>query len=665
MLKKTKLSMLILVLFAALILALVPSREASAASFTITRYDALYEVQPNGDVRVTEDLEYDFSGSFNGVFRDVDTRLGTDIPDTPENQVGIDFISVAVVENGVERPLYMTDEGAGEDGLFEFYQGDAYKVYRFKVFESSNNEKKVFRYQYTLTNVVTKFNDIATLNWKMIDANWQVPLENVKITIKIPPGAEQSDLRIFTHGDLTGFNEILDAQTFNVQIELVTPGTTVENLVIFPLELVPDSQKIIPRTELADILEREAQFAEEANRQREEAQRQVEEYQRQLEEQRQAELARQAKARQLNPVIGVLSALGLGGAGLVVRKFGRERKPTFVGDYYRELPEDYTPAVMSYLLENGTIQSRDIMATLMDLARKDIIAIEPYESEKWSLFGGKTETDYRLVTKSPSNAQLNALTDHEHFLFDWFINDLGNGSSLAMDDLEALLKRTANAYQFNRDYDQFKSYVAGMGESLGFREANKTKGSGVFVLLGMALIAFAAFSVLVYGNLLGIAPGLIGLILLGTTGAMAVKRKLTQYGADQTAMWNAFKRFLQTFSNMDKAEIPALTIWNHYLVYATSLGVAKEVIEQLPKVYTMQEMRDPTFTRTFYPDFYFGRGFTQMDRTLNQAMSTATQTIRKAEAVAASRRSSSTGRGGGFSGGSSGGGGGGGGGGAF
>lgn len=661
MVKKFKGPVMLLLLLLTFVLAALPSRAALAAgTFGIPSYESEWVILPNGDVQVTENVTYDIRGEINGIFHEVDTRLGSDIANTPANRVGIDFISVAVVENGTERPLYMTDQGAGREGLFEFYEVDD-ELQQFKVFEPSSNERKLFRFRYTLTNAVTKFNDIATLNWIMIGSGWDVPLENVRITIRIPDGAAKEDLRIFSHGDLTGFNEILDNRTFNVQIALMEPGSSIENLVIFPLELVPGSAKIVARTELPTILEREARFAEQANREREEAQRRVEEYLRQLE----AERARREAGRRLNPILLILGALGLGGTALVVGKFGREVKPSFVGDYYRELPGDYTPAVMSYLLDNGRIESKDIMATLMDLARKDILAIEPYTTEKRSLFGSNTETDYRLVTRDPSPAQLQRLSDHEQFLYDWFINDLGDGRTLAMDELEGMMKTTANAYQFNRDYDSFKGYIASMGEAQGFREANKTSGSGIFYLIGAGLIAFGAYMFLAYQNLLGIVPALAGVILIGTTSAMVFKRKLTPYGSDQTAMWKAFKRFLLTFSNMDKAEIPALTIWNHYLVYATALGVAKEVIEQLPKVYTMAEMQDPRFTRTFYPDFYTGRGFMMMDRSLNQAVSTATQTIQKAQQVAASRRSSSSGGGGGFSGGFSGGGGGRGGGGTF
>ena len=57
-------------------------------------------------------------------------------------------------------------------------------------------------------------------------------------------------------------------------------------------------------------------------------------------------------------------------------------------------------------------------------------------------------------------------------------------------------------------------------------------------------------------------------------------------------MWNAFKNFLKDFSRLDKAEIPSIILWEHYLVYAVSLGVAKEVIKQLPIVFTDDDLNN-------------------------------------------------------------------------
>ena len=148
-------------------------------------------------------------------------------------------------------------------------------------------------------------------------------------------------------------------------------------------------------------------------------------------------------------------------------------------------------------------------------------------------------------------------------------------------------------------------------------------------------------------------------------GAMLIVsgiRKWTRYGVEQVAMWKAFKKFLLHFSNMDRAEIPSIVIWEHYLVYAISLGVAKEVIDQLPKVFSEAELMDPNLTymgghRALANFIIINSMLNSTTTAINNAVSTA--------AVAASPSSSGSGMGGGFSGGSSGGGGGGGGGGAF
>lgn len=46
-----------------------------------------------------------------------------------------------------------------------------------------------------------------------------------------------------------------------------------------------------------------------------------------------------------------------------------------------------------------------------------------------------------------------------------------------------------------------------------------------------------------------------------------------------------FQTVLEHFSEMERHEIPSLNIWEHYLVYAVTLGVAKEVIRQLEVVF--------------------------------------------------------------------------------
>ena len=53
--------------------------------------------------------------------------------------------------------------------------------------------------------------------------------------------------------------------------------------------------------------------------------------------------------------------------------------------------------------------------------------------------------------------------------------------------------------------------------------------------------------------------------------------KRTKEANEEYVKWMAFKNFLQDFGNMQDYPIPALTIWEHYLVYATSFGIAELV----------------------------------------------------------------------------------------
>ena len=61
-------------------------------------------------------------------------------------------------------------------------------------------------------------------------------------------------------------------------------------------------------------------------------------------------------------------------------------------------------------------------------------------------------------------------------------------------------------------------------------------------------------------------------------------------GCNQYWLWRGFRHYLLDFSRLKEAEPPALTLWDHYLVYAVSLGVAKEVIHHLPLVYGQEQV---------------------------------------------------------------------------
>ena len=619
-----------------LILFLMPvfKADASSGTYDITSYDVLVEIAENGDAKVTEAIEYSFSGSFNGVLRDIDFSRTS----------GISDVTVRVSQNGSER----TFTGASTGAANTYEATTAGNLMKLKVYEKSGSDTKTFIYGYTLKNVVEKYNDIATFNRKIIDAKWTVPLENVRITIKIPEGASKDDLKVFAHGPLTGTSSIKDSSTFDFTVPLVQ-GTFVETLAIFPPKLVPGSTNTFNRDELPAILTNEQKLADDANKLREEAIKKLE----------RENFLKNLKGT-LDPIFILATIFGLAATAYGNLKFSKEVKPQFEGDYYRELPGDYSPAVMSYLMMKGGSKPEDIMATLLDLARKKVVSLTLVSTTEKGLIFKTTDEVYRLEWLK--REKLDELRPHEAFLAEWFIDRIGGGEGLDIDDLEKMTKKKTFARQFAKDYEKFKAYAIDEGEAQGFYTGNKTNGIGTFIAIGFGLIILGGLSTFLLGPGFGIAAGVSGLLLITSMGIQSVRKKLTPYGAEQKAMWEAFKKFLLDFSNLEKADIPAITIWEHYLVYAVSLGVAKEVIDQLPRVFSERDLSDPNLT------YMRGYGSYNSMYMMNHMVSDTVRSVASAvntANIASSAMSSGSGGGGGFSGGSSGGGGGGGGGGAF
>ena len=260
-----------------------------------------------------------------------------------------------------------------------------------------------------------------------------------------------------------------------------------------------------------------------------------------------------------------------------------------------------------------------------------------------------------LNEKAPSIT----LKKHEEFLISWFIGKIGNGNYVVLDEIKDYVKMKNKALEFKADYDKWVTFVREEADKKIFFDQTYKKGTTLGVLAGFAyLLIGVAITFLLF------APIAVALIIQGViivVFSILIKRR-TAYGNEQYAMWKSFKNFLKDFSRLDKADIPSIVLWEHYLVYAVSLGVAKEVIKQLPIVFRDEDLNNNQLTYMYGASYgYFG-GFTTM---FDDTIHTVEGAISTAQSVASSQNSSSSGGGGGFSGGSSGGGGGGGGGGAF
>jgi len=588
---------------ALLFLLLFPA-QAEARSYFFPSVLIEAEVLGDGSMAVTEHRTTTFQGSYLGLNYWILTQQPTRIR------------NMSVEENGIPYD-FNPGETEGPTGTFYIVE----KPGRFFVdwsFEATN-ETRTFTLRYIVENVVMVHDDVAELYFQFVGDDWETRSDNVLVRLKLPSGVNRDDIRAWGHGPLHGDVRIHNDATITWEISPLPAYTFLEGRVTFPPSLVPNATHKTGRTALPEILAQEQALADRANRER-----------------------RASVFLWLGAAFILLGSIVL--AFFIWLRYGKEHTPSFDGDYFRELPANYTPAELGVLWRFGKPAAVDLTATLVDLARKGYLRLEEVTPEKRSIFGGKKQ-DY-LVTRLKKDDNL---LEHEQKLLNFlFIRASLGKEELTFDELERYTKN--NQRQFFTFWQDWQATLSARGATtLDFFDHDVSTGKGIAIGLGVIMLPLGFFT----ANVLTPALLIGGLILI-VTGL--VLRRRSQRGVDDFVRWRAFRRFLLHFSEMQRHEIPSLVIWEHYLVYAITLGVAKEVIKQLQLVYPQMESGGHRFGGGWW--YVHGARSPAAFSTMTDSFDSFTGQISQSLRTATSSQSSGSGRGGGFSGGGRGGGGG-------
>jgi len=593
----------------------------AARSFTIQQTAIDAEVLPDASMRVTERLTIDFSGQWNGFYIKI-----------PQNNNPV--VEVVVREKG-EPFKFNSGTEYGPPGTYLLKTEGSQLLIDWSI--SARDEVRTFDVSYRVINAVKLHNDVAELYRKFIgDAN-QEKIADVKVNLKLPAGAEKykqgEEIRIWGHGPLQGEVNFAGSNMVTWQVKNLPAYTFVEGRVVMPLALFSQAPAAAytGQTALASILSQEQGWAQDANRQR--------------------WVARAEYAGGAGIVGGALAVVVL-----LWRKYGRSHGTNFEGDYYRDLPGSYSPAELSVLWNFRKMQAQDLTATIMDLARRKFLYLEEENIEVPGLFGNKEKTTYRLsFLPAPEPATLRkpqeaVLLAHEEQLIDFLKENIAKSREyLYLTDIEQYAKK--NGKEFHEFWEEWKTDLNARGAELEFFDDNGIMPT-ITVLIGLGLFVLGSI-IISKTSIIGFALVAAGAVLLFIP-RLFKRRSIS--GQEDYVRWQAFKKFLEHFSEMERHEIPSLIIWEHFLVYAVTLGVAKEVIKQLELVFP--NMQDG--------DYHFGYGWLNHGTHIGisslhnsfDSIGDVMESSLKSAQKAVSKSSSGSGGGGGFSGGGGGGGGG-------
>jgi uncharacterized membrane protein len=302
-------------------------------------------------------------------------------------------------------------------------------------------------------------------------------------------------------------------------------------------------------------------------------------------------------------------------------------------------------------------------ATLLEAARLGYITIQ--ETEDSVFFGLIKHTDliYALTQKGvdlldgkPITIQpgMRYLEQFEVEALRTAICEAGTGIMVTTDQLVSWAKM---GYKQNTN---FRRFASDWGEAnrkwfvnnyFQLDDKVSAKAAGWFICILIAVGAFGTW--LVSPSLIFVLIPVLTFVLL-IMGIASLSRR-TKEGALEMQRWEAFKRFMTDFSAMNEAGPGLLPLWEKYLVYATALGVATKLLENVKSLaqesnYTFSQVGWFTPMHSDGIDSISSMNFSSLD-SLSNAMSNF-------DSLTAAL-SSSTSSGGGFSGGGGGGGGGG------
>ena len=629
--KKKKVIILIIFLIQflpAILSVILPSASSFFTGEPTDKFLSEIEILDDGSIKVRELIK--MNGEYNGMDRTIlarslynNTRSYTinDIKGNNDLYDGDEIINLRVGSISDDGELTFDDfnrsvnyfdevsyasNGDSKKYTNTYYMGEDY----LKIYNPSDLDE-IFYIEYTVTDVVVVHEDIAELAWNTLGDGYRENIGDYEVKVVLPNS--DSDYRVWLHGPLNGEIERTNNKEAIGTFNFLGAYNPVSVRLIFDKSLVPNATKVSGLIAKDAIIDYQTELSDEANRERERIQRQ-------------------------NMILIISSSVwALIAISLAVGVYLREKnmkKTAFNMEYFRDFPASYGPEVLEYLLDKN-VTEKSLSATILNLIYKKVLKVEVIDR--------KLKDDYKLVLQEYDET---SLTETEKIALNLIINEIGNSKEVVLSTIRKHCSTLSNANNVMDLYNDFirKSKSLGKSEKFFATTPGLVAFSVIFSLLGLVL-TFISFALDLSWF------GIIIIILMIALIIFVITRKFyTKKGAEHYAKWMAHKKFLEDFSRFNEKELPEVTLWDKYLVYATILDCADKLSKEMELKMPNMDTSNTTYVG-YNPYMTHYIITTNLYSSINSGIHTAVASSRSS--IAASQSSS----GGGFGGGSIGGGG--------
>jgi len=539
-----------------ILLCLVPS--ACARDYTLEEATKDITIDPNGIVHIEESISYAFDGHYNRVYRDLKISSGESIQN----------IELDCSESGCTFRVEPTPDG--------------YKL--IGELPESTPEYLTFYISYDIYGAVKVHSDVSEFQYNIWGSGWEKPLGNLYGSITFPVKNE-SKIQYWVHPAYYSQEVSLEQNTLNFETKEIPSYQDCEIRIVFPRIEFPNSSfvQLDNFEKLEEILATEKEYQH-----------------------------KNSILENIYSLTFVIAFFVLAFPFLIYFKYGREPEIDYKAIYEREPPTNSKPAVVNAIIkgEMGTPTMDGFTATVMDLVRLGYISLRTVKSKgKWTSGLYESESKDIIIELSDCDTFTGAekdilnLEDFEKDVLDLLKNHASENKEVSWKKLNEELGSGTNFYEFITKWNlKVKAHTE-------FDKLFQSTGKKYIIIFAWIIIItslihyfkthqyFSSEEFPLASNLDTMVTLIVFFEVLMLISSPAFEKfgRWTAEGELYYNLWNGFKKYLTDFHALKNHPPESIKIWNSYLVYATSLGIAKEVLRNMALVVPAEQLRNSPF----------------------------------------------------------------------
>lgn len=554
---------------------------AEDRSYSIPFMDTDIFLQNDGSIHVKETIHYSFSGTYNGVYRDIPLRNGQILQ------------NLNVSTKGAYSRTEIIDEGNN--------------IKRIKIYLYSNSAKTIpitnkdvdVTLEYDLSHVLRFFNDVVELQVKLVGKYWDVDIGQLNARIHAP---SSEGVKYWLNPPYYAKNSSWQGNTLEITSTTVPSGDYFEVRMALPrgqFSSNPTNGTVINKDAMNEIEQIQNNYQNELN-----------------------------FKSTLYSILAILMVLAIFVPVIIYFRYGREPKIDYQAEYERDIPTDDPPALVNAICGSGfskKVGEPDMdgfKATIMDLIDRKYLLMEKEQASKEG-YG----FDDSLFLKVNPEKDKSTLKGFEMDVLN-FLEEFEDEGLISLDRISADLSNKTTAKSFRKTYMDWRAAIKEeyLSEDQLSKIFNK-KGDTYIKIFGIVgiVVAGIVFYFTINDALPAASYALVASIILGLVSVISlllpqkIGGQWTTYGEEYDAKWQNFKKYIQDFSLIKEYPPESVTIWNKYLVYATALGAAEAVKKAMELYLPSDQLEDSNI----YQFHYYG-GYALLSSSLNTGLTTAT-----------------------------------------